>query len=235
VRRSFIDFGLFHVEQKFYGVWKQFHYVLKQRNACLKQKLGKNEVAIWSKEFCELANTLDKYRKEYLDKFRVKYLELLTRILPNYDDIHLRYHSGWNSEYDLQDLLEQNYFSDNRIGFTQLGPHRADLQLYYSENIPAQDAFSQGQQKLASYALYLTQGALLQELQNISPIYLIDDLPSELDMDKNRQLVSILKEMQAQIFVTGVQKQDLEYWSSTDEVQMFHVKQGEIEKQTTLS
>lgn len=227
VRRSFVDFGLFHVEHNFYEVWKQFHYVLKQRNACLKQRRSREEVDAWSGEFCRLAELLDLSRKSYLKAFRIKYMAFLSTLLPNYSGVQLRYHSGWDSESSLEFLMEKSYYSDAKVGFTQLGPHRSDIQLYCESMVPAQDFFSQGQQKLASYALYLAQGAMLQEMREISPVYLIDDLPSELDADKNQQLVALLQRINAQIFVTGVQKEDLMCWKAGDDVNMFHVKQGE--------
>ncbi|MCH9644965.1 MAG: DNA replication/repair protein RecF [Gammaproteobacteria bacterium] len=226
VRRSFMDFGLFHVKQEFYDVWKQYQHVLKQRNACLKQRAARNEVEAWASDFCSVAELIHQYRKEYLAIFELKYLALLEEILPDYKNLKLKYNPGWDIETSLATLLEQTYYADSKVGFTQQGPHRADLQLYYDNDIPVQDVFSQGQQKLASYALYLTQGAVLQQLEQVSPIYLIDDLPSELDCDRNSQIVEILKQINAQIFVTGVEKRDLESWADLKNMKMFHVKQG---------
>ena len=37
VRRRFLDWGVFHVEQEFLGVWRNFSKTLRQRNAALRQ------------------------------------------------------------------------------------------------------------------------------------------------------------------------------------------------------
>ena len=72
-------------------------------------------------------------------------------------------------------------------------------------DLPAQDALSQGQQKLVSYALRLAQGLHLQSTTGKTPTYLIDDLPSELDPQKRVLVTEILAGLRAQVFITGIE------------------------------
>jgi DNA replication and repair protein RecF len=98
-----------------------------------------------------------------------------------------------------------------------------------SEKTAAQDVLSQGQQKLVSYALRLAQGLHFQSTINESPIYLIDDLPSELDSHKRNLVISILNEIDAQVFITGIKQADFDEIMALDgENRMFHVKHGVI-------
>ena len=76
-------------------------------------------------------------------------------------------------------------------------------------------------------AMILAQGALLFHSHHKKPIYLVDDLPSELDMESKAKLISLLLEQQAQLFITAVEPDIFSGISITKPVKLFHVKHGE--------
>lgn len=226
-RRQFLDWGVFHVEQLFYLEWQRFQKALKQRNAGLKSQLPLREMNIWDNQITDSAILLDQYRKAYIAQLQPILSELLTHFLqlPN---LQLRYFRGWSQERDLSEVLHSNFPRDQQLGYTQFGPQRADLQLYAGK-FPVGDYLSQGQQKLAAYALHLGQGLLMQQLINQSPIYLIDDLPSELDAEKRRFVATVLANLQSQVFITGITYSELQDMVGVNQNQMFHVERGSIE------
>ena len=112
------------------------------------------------------------------------------------------------------------------MGYTQFGPQRADIKIKV-DTIPAQDALSQGQQKLLIYALRLAQGQLYQQVSYASPIYLIDDLPAELDIHKRQLVTQLLFSLKSQVFITGAEYVEMEDLIQSD-TQLFHVEQGKI-------
>lgn len=225
-RRQFLDWGVFHVEPLFYAQWQRFQKALLQRNAALKSQRPQNEIAIWDQEILPLAQILDQYRVQYLSQLQPILSHLFQVVLPEFD-LHLRYSRGWSQEKNLAELLENQCARDRQLGYTQSGPHRADCQLYVGKT-PVFDELSQGQQKLASYALHLAQGILLQKQSGHSPIYLIDDFPSELDPEKRHFVASILSQLQAQVFITGITVEELSETFSLAQKQLFHVEQGSI-------
>ncbi len=59
--------------------------------------------------------------------------------------------------------------------------------------------------------------------------YLLDDLPSELDEHHNRLICEFLTEMDAQVFITCVDRQDVSgVWPERVGLAMFHVEQGGV-------
>ncbi len=228
LRRQFLDWGVFHVEQLFYLQWQDFNKALKQRNAGLKQQLPLGEMSIWDNEIIKSAALFDHYRKTYIAQLQPLLIDLLQSFLPS-TDLHLRYYRGWSHERELAEVLIANLTRDQQLGYTQSGPQRADLQLYAGK-VPAADHLSQGQQKLAAYALHLAQGVLMQKLTNQSPIYLIDDLPSELDTEKRRLVADVLAKLQAQVFITGITIPELEDMVCINQARTFHVKHGVLEE-----
>lgn len=225
-RRQFLDWGVFHVEQTFYSYWYLYHQALKQCNTGLKKQLSQREIEIWHEEMNPLALLLDQQRTRYVGQLHPILTELLEQFLPN-TQLKLKYYRGWPENQDFSEHLRIRLPHDRQLGYTHFGPHRADLQLYYGK-VPVFDFLSQGQQKLAAYALHLAQGILLQRLTAQCPIYLIDDLPSELDSQKRSLLTKALSNLNAQIFITGILLEDLTPMIDIEKAQLFHVKQGEI-------
>ena len=226
LRRQFMDWGVFHVKHEFMNDWQQIQQILKQRNAAIKKRLSFQEITAWDKEFSHFAERITQNRSEYLETLKPNIEKLLSELLPDLS-MSLRYQRGWNKETPIEEILKSNIESDIRIGYTQSGPHRADLQLYV-KNTPAADYLSQGQQKVASYVLYLAQGITHHQLTGAPPIYLIDDLPSELDSTRRKKVMDVLSELNGQVFITGITIEDLDDVIHCKESKMFHVKQGQI-------
>lgn len=225
-RRQYLDGGVFHVEPLFYSTWKRFQKALEQRNAGLKNQLPPAEIAIWNSEISASSHLLDQYRQCYVNQLIPILNELLLRVLPEFS-LNLHYSRGWPKDKDLADILRNQFIKDLHLGYTQFGPQRADLQLYL-ENKPVSDFLSQGQQKVAAYALHLAQGLLMQKLTTKTPIYLIDDLPSELDSIKRKFVASLLGQLQSQVFITAITAEELKEFKLESPVKKFHVEHGMV-------
>lgn len=224
VRRQFIDWGVFHVEPKFLRCWQQTQRILKQRNAALKSRSTKNMISLWDQELVSVAGLLHDLRKLYLDQLSIVFTSLTQQLFTDQIALSLKYKPGWDVDTDLLSLLAQSLPRDLLLGYTQYGPHRADVQIRLDQTIPAQDILSQGQQKLVVYALYLAQGILLKQQTNKRCIYLLDDLPAELDATSQQRVASVLQQMDAQVFITGVDAAALQNLMPTATSKMFHVK-----------
>lgn len=230
IRRQFLNWGLFHMEPSFFPLWKTLLQILKQRNAALKARRPLSELSVWNADLIETAESIDSLRRMYVLQLEPLLQEILDKFIAS-TSLSLRYSRGWEETQTYQEALKAHFYKDQALGYTTTGPQRADLQLFTHETTPAQDHLSQGQQKLASYALYLAQGLLLQKTSGKNPIYLIDDLPSELDSEKRACLTDILSSLQAQVFITGIDKADLKDAIALENTKLFHVKQGVLESE----
>lgn len=205
LRRQFLDWGLFHVEHSFFQLWKDFHKLLKQRNAALKQQLPKHLTQHWDTALIERATLLTNMREAYVKELEPRVVEVWSRIehmsLP---ELRFSYYPGWTRDKLLQEMLEQSYPKDYAQGYTQYGPQRGDLKIRIN-TVPAWDVLSQGQQKMLSYALRLAQAELLQEKVQKRCIFLIDDMPAELDQPTQAIIGRALAEQGGQVFITGIE------------------------------
>jgi DNA replication and repair protein RecF len=228
VRRQFIDWGVFHVEHQFYSHWQRAERAIKQRNAVLKTRLNTSaaNLAIWDQEICAMAALLDESRSNYIKQLTPTFNALLTSLLPE-APVTLDYYRGWSNEFTLSEVLIRNRPRDFELGYTQLGPHRAEI-ILNTNGLPVKDTLSQGQHKTLIYALRLAQGCLLHQQTAKSPVYLIDDLPAELDEAKLTMVGHLLNTLEAQVYITGTHKNLFSSLIEIPDTKMFHVKHGLI-------
>ena len=99
----------------------------------------------------------------------------------------------------------------------------------------AVDVLSRGQQKLVVCALRIAQGHLVNRARRKQCIYLVDDLPSELDEQHRHALCGLLQDLNCQVFITCVDHELLrDGWRTDTPVAMFHVEHGRITQTTTI-
>jgi DNA replication and repair protein RecF len=113
------------------------------------------------------------------------------------------------------------------LAYTQFGPHRADLLIKLNGN-PVHEVLSRGEQKLLTCALQLAQGILLKKITEKSCIYLFDDLFSELDPIKQNMLMKLLNNLEAQVFITTIDKTLIKELETSVLGKIFQVEKGEI-------
>lgn len=225
-RRQFLDWGLFHVEQKFMQDWQRLKRALLQRNAALKAKRPPKEVETWDPEFISASLAIEEMRRDYFSQFTPIYNEAFAQI-SQLEGITLTYKQGWNESRTLEDVLASTFNRDMDLGYTQYGPHRSDLQVTINK-VKVQDVLSRGQQKSVVYALRLAQGMLLQKTTGKNCVYLLDDLASELDDRLLRKMTQLLQALQSQVYITGVRLQGIEDFIATTKASVFHVEHGAI-------
>ncbi|MBV7315586.1 DNA replication/repair protein RecF [Shewanella sp. NIFS-20-20] len=223
-RRQFIDWGTFHADANFYPAWVNVRRIMKQRNQLLRDGASYQQIQYWDNELVRYAEPVTEARKRYVDSLNERLKGIIEEFLPQVQ-LKISFTRGWDSKTDLNQLLEQQYLRDLGMGHTVSGPHKADLRLRVA-NLPAQDALSRGQLKLLVCALRIAQGRLLRQQTGKNSIYLVDDLPSELDAQHRQLLLKQLTDTGAQIFVTAIEPAAIVDCLHIAPSRVFHVEQG---------
>lgn len=237
-RRDFINWGLFHVEHDFNSKWQTFQKALKQRNSALKNKLSRSLIENWNLQLSNSGEEIVRVAKSYSQAIAPLFQKEAERFIGK-NHLKITYYKGWKGEVRLIETLESGFARDYQLGYTQAGPQRADLIIQTEDNLNIHTHFSQGQNKLVSYILRISQGKLLSQLTGKRPVYIIDDLPSELDKKNKSLLAELLITVDAQIFITAISEEDLTEVKKIAEehqklVATFHVKHGEFQPSETV-
>jgi DNA replication and repair protein RecF len=223
-RRKFLDWGVFHVEHGFHQIWNNYRRVLSQRNAALRAGGPRALIVSWDQELVRAAEELHQARQSYLQSL-LEYIPTYSQQFPDLSHVRISYQQGWREGESYADYLVAQYVSDKERGFTQFGPHRADLRLRI-EGMDARDYLSRGQQKILVASLVLAQCEQMRA-KDTSVVVLVDDLPSELDEEKRGILMQSLTATGAQVFLTATD--NTLFPQDTTPHGMFHVKQGRIQ------
>ena len=228
-RRQYLDWGVFHVEQSFFGQWQRYQRCIKQRNNLLRRdKIPETEVTSWTRDLVASGTAIDGFRRTYFKQLAPCFKSIMASLAPELKDLELRYRRGWDKTLSLEEALANSYSADSERGYTHIGPQRADMRVTI-EGYSAADTLSRGQQKLLVCGLKLAQGRLMASSGLEKCVYLVDDLPSELDSQHSELIAQELEGMGAQVFITCVNRQDIEtVWPAPAGLTMFHVEHGEI-------
>ena len=223
LRRRYMDWGVFHVEQGVNFPWREYNRLLAQRNGLLKAAWDENQIRSIDAVFSKMGEAIAGAREQYVDRIN----QLLPEILDSLDSnisLKIQHSQGWGKGEGFAETLIARRDQCRRFKTTSAGPHRADLQLLASGK-PAREILSRGQQKILLYALTLAQVTDFHRTRNCHMLMLCDDLQSELDEVRTQRLTQLLLEQGHQLFVTGTTVLRPKFDCSKA---MFHVKQGLI-------
>ena len=226
-RRKYLDWITFYINPAFLSAWKRYERALKQYNAALRERKTKGELEGWRIELIKSGLVLDQLRRETVAAL-LPFLESILKEVITIPDLKLSYYPGWDERFSFEETINQGMEKDYYAGYTQYGPHRADFKITINR-MHVKDILSRGQQKLFICAMIVAQGAMMDGLLKRKPIYLMDDLPAELDSHNQVHLMNLLTKQNAQVFVTTVERNELINAFPTS-IKMFHVEQGNVKE-----
>jgi DNA replication and repair protein RecF len=203
-RRSFLDWGVFHVEQQFFPAWRRHLRALKQRNRALRQKSPSREISIWDQDLADAAELLQKYRLEHLSALK-PILQGLVNTLFKTEDWSIELNAGWSPGVPYIESLKQHLARDRRMGTTVEGAHRAEFKLKLDSH-HVKNRISRGQQKLLIAAMVFAQSMLINRATGKAPILLVDDFSAELAAGFQQSLAGMFVDYPGQIFITAFER-----------------------------
>ena len=216
-RRRFINIEISQLYNKYLSTLNEYNMVLKQRNEYLKIiKNGKiNEVYfdILNEKLVDLAEIIYNYRIQFISNLN-KYISKVYYNISGYEGLSIKYlpnvivNDGDDFKKIMHTKLKNSYERELFMGSTLIGPHRDD----FSFNLDDNDLLvygSQGQIKMAVLALKLAEIDVFNELCCEYPILLLDDLFSELDVDKRNKVINYLnRDIQTIVTTTDLKNID---------------------------
>lgn len=206
-RRRYLDRAVYTGDIGYLHCWHDYHRVLKQRNHLLKSS-DKSGLDVWTEKLAEAGAEVIERRQRYVALLDTQLQRHYATISGAAETAGIRYQpegvQATGREYireELQLLFNRHARSDERYGTTTAGPHRDDLTFCLNER--TLKAFgSQGQQKSFVLALKMAEMENLQSIFGEPPLLLLDDMSSELDAQRNGNLMDFLTSRDIQVFIT---------------------------------
>ena len=202
-RRRFLNIMISQLRPMYVHLLNQYNKTIEQRNIYLKQIKyeGKpiSNLEIWDEQIVELGTKIYEYRKEFIEKINEKIYDIHLKTTENKEKIKVKYIS--NIEKNYLESLKKNRNSDIQKGYTQIGIHRDDFEIYINDN-PVSIYGSQGQKRTTIISLKLAESNVIYDEIGERPVILLDDFMSELDKKRIQGLFENIKENQVIITCT---------------------------------
>ncbi|MGE4594833.1 MAG: DNA replication and repair protein RecF [Gammaproteobacteria bacterium] len=232
LKRSYLDWGVFHINPNLLTTYKSYNKTLKNINLLL-AKNNTKEFEYWLSKLAHLSLDISKARLEYIQALNNTIKETgegeKTDFFQQAGDLSMDFQSGWTRGVDplsydsVFDYLSSNTQTFIRLKHLNCGPHKANI--VYSLNAKIENHLSRGEQKKLSLVYWMIQVLLLVK-KNINPVVLIDDISSELDQHKINQTLQFLSALDVQIFITDIGNTPLNF--SEENIKIFQIKNGII-------
>lgn len=243
-RRQLIDQLLISINKENSKKISEYQRCLRSRNKVLKDAF-KGEISPSDAEpllqsvdalFLPLAVNLTIARLEAIKYLEPRVKKALVSILKsNTVDISVDYVISeksaidWsqNQVYDvLLTRMKELHKAELSSGQSLVGPHRHDVRFNFNGR-DSRYYCSQGQQRAIILAVKVAHIFVHNEIHGEFPVLLLDDVFSELDLEKRQALLSILSDLPAQIILTTTEV-DRKGLFQNKEVTVFQVENGNV-------
>ena len=195
-RRKYFNIQISQINKNYLKYLSEYNILLKQRNEFLKvmninKKSDLDYLDILNDKYVSLSIEISNYRKRYVDNINV-YLSDMFKYITSMEGLILKYHTNIDKDKDVfEEKLTSNLNKELMYKMTLVGPNRDDF--YFKLDDKNLSLYgSQGQMRSAVLALKLSEVKLFNDKTGDSPILLLDDIFSELDIEKRNNLLNIL-------------------------------------------
>lgn len=218
-RRAFLNRAMSGFHPGYADVLADYNKVLQQRNQLLKQASERGlsislltaELEPWDSQLIRLGRHLLEQRSVYIHSLQEKIHTEYQRISGKSEDFHITYQPLGEIEESYEQIMEvypqklaDSLRRDLITESTQIGPHKDEILLTLNGN-KVKFYGSQGEKRTCVLALRLGEVALFKEQRKMAPLLLIDDVSSELDADRRRALVELLRSEDSQVMITATE------------------------------
>jgi DNA replication and repair protein RecF len=233
LRRKYLDWLLFHVEQQFASKFAKYRRCLLQINASYKISVRTQSIDqddFWLAHLSELGEDLRHLHESLMISEFIDFIHSnLQEFLPEFS-FDITYYKGWEKELSLKEAIVKHFDRDRKRGFVSIGPHKSDLRIKIS-GVLAHEILSRGQVRMLVAALQIAQAQYLQLKIQKSVVFLLDDIGAELDSSKQELFINSLLSTGSQLFVTAIDRKQLSYISNYQHKKLFHVEHGQVREE----
>ncbi|HLG25753.1 MAG TPA: DNA replication/repair protein RecF [Candidatus Gracilibacteria bacterium] len=204
LRRRYLDILNIQVGPRYYAALRSYKRVMEQRNALLKrikEGLGQaQDLAVWDDQLMEHGEQLIGQRTETIAFLNERISAIYDEMSGKADVISISYEASAPAG-EFGEKLKNSLHKDLQAEFTTTGPHRDDL-TFSLNGRPIGAHASRGEYRSLLLALKLLELEFYKEKSGEKPLLLLDDVFSELDLNRQKMLLKAIEGHQTIITTT---------------------------------
>ena len=230
-RRKFIDMELIKLSKTYTSTLSHYQKLLKERNQALKQyKVDEALVHIYTMQMIEDEKIILLQRNQFIRQWIEKVKQIYPLFSEDDASVDAIYETFVSLDANLDENLKLAYEKSKSKDFqyktTSVGIHKDDI-IFTLNGMPIVEIASQGQKRSVLLALKIALAQIIYEKSGQYPILLLDDVFSELDIERRKRFVQMLPK-QMQIFITTTERMDLDWFDRP--VKFYKVENGKMEE-----
>jgi DNA replication and repair protein RecF len=210
-RRKFVDSAISQINKLYLETLLGYNKILRHRAALLYRireggtKTLQEQLEVWNEKLVETGVEIINYRTRFIaeiyDYIKFSYQEIVkAEETPDIQYSFLEDYDGTNTNSRFYELLASRREEEIRRGTNQVGPHRDDF-IFTVNARNLRNFGSQGQHKTFQIALKFAQYFYMKEKTGENPIFLLDDVFGELDLNRAVRISELLQQA-GQVFIT---------------------------------
>lgn len=206
-RRAYIDTILCQTDQEYLQALNEYKRALRQRNALLRDHsfVPPDVLFAWNVQLAGPAVSLREKRAEFITYLQSKLPVLYAAIAGKTHELDIAYQANPLEEVVDESVmlakLEAVAGRDVAAGFTTIGPHRDDFAVVFDGH-PIDARASRGEHRSVVLALKLAELEYQNEFARSRPIFMLDDVFSELDSYRRSFLLKAIGDYQTIVTTT---------------------------------
>ena len=228
LRRKFLDILISQLKPNYVHLLSEYNKVLDQRNAYLKTKKTET-MEIWDEQLGTYAEKIYEYRKTYIEKLQEKMESIHPNLTAGKEKIIIHYKTSFTNKEEFIKKLKCNLQNDLWKGYTHEGIHRDDFEILINDKVLNLYG-SQGQHRTAILSLKIAELDIVKEEIGENPILLLDDVTSELDVERVNSIFNIVKNYQVFITCTDLNS-ILKFDCLTKNIKLYNIENGSVKNE----
>lgn len=228
-RRRFLDLAICQSFPRYASTLSEYNRIIAQKNALLKRGNVVDELLeVYNERLATLAAIITVNRRKYIKKLEEEAKRFVFDMSGGKEELSITYQTQ-SGDLETQDEIRERYRAlfaekmqtEKERFFAMYGTHKDDFGVYINKK-SAKMYGSQGQQRSVVLALKLAEGELSAKLTGEYPVFLLDDILSELDKDRKSYILSKIRDRQ--VIITGCESEIFE----SDNGKRIVVREGNI-------
>lgn len=197
-RRKIFEPIFCQISKDYVVEYNYYKKILNERNALLKRLTFENNhslemlLSALDLQLVDKGKKIIEFRKKFIEQIKPLFIENYYKVIGVKEDVDLVYKPSCLSE-EFVNKINESKTLDLKKGTTNFGPHKDDY-VFIINNKNIVDYGSQGQQRSVLISLKMAFVDFLYKHKKDYPILLLDDVLSELDVERQNNLLNGINE-----------------------------------------
>lgn len=243
-RRQFVDRILSQISKSYMQDILELKKCLRQRNILLKSfksagKINTELLQPWTNQLINTSSEIITKRYLFISEFKEIFKNYYETISSGKELVDLIYSPD---SIELKDTIDKTSVKETLLrkadklqrnefirGTTLFGPQKDDIIININSSL-AKDHASQGQHKSLLISLKFAEYIYILEKRRETPVFLMDDIFSELDDERTKTVLDMVLDAECQTFITITNPRKIRQFTAGREAYYFLVENGMVSR-----